>query len=216
MKVTQEQLEGLKMVALCKDYKQARALCAELKLDNSATFTTEQEMKVALRAKAAMYNPADYAIANKLAEVEYNMRIALTAGRPIKWSACHARTPSKADARLKAGGKWYTLEIKTSAGDYCIIPTADKVQGMAYIAAQNKYLLWATEDFTIFGKVADILRALDEYPKGAGSFFKTQKRNGVYKLQLQEYKTSKRKLVFLSELENRFPIPEEVANRIEW
>lgn len=211
-RVTKEQLNALQAIAKNeRNFLEVRKKCAEW-VDDGTSFYTAEEMETAINARAAGYSPRDLGAMGKILEIEKFSRARLTAGKPILWGELHARKPSLDDLRVKANGRYYRIECKTGAGDFWKTACTDIASALDEVAKSPKYLLWETEEFTIFVSFSTWIEELEKYPLGAATFYKLNQKK--HKLQTQEYKKSRKKIRFLQSIAERYPVPDEIAARI--
>ncbi len=204
-KVTLEQLEAMKAIAKMRDFEQARAAIVAAGVLPTTTFHTAEEKRIALNARAAMYNPADWGMFGKLNEIEKRVNASQS---PMPWASFKARTPNLADQTIKVDGVTYALEHKSGAGDWYKTHCETLDKAMAEYTKREKLLVWDTEEFTLVIPFSKLTEALDSY-KGRGtqgwrSFFKASLKmttdGCAYVVGLQEWKTSKPKIQYLQGL----------------
>lgn len=204
-KVTAEQLEMLKAIAKETDYKKARTMCKLAGIKPDTTFHTLEEKRIALKARAAMYNPDDLGKYGKLNEIEKRVNASKS---PMQWSSYKARTPNLADQTVKIDGVTYALEHKSGAGDWYSTNCETLDKAMAEYSKRNKLLVWDTEEFTLVIPFSAFQNALDGYVgrgvKGWRTFFKSDlalNADGTkYLVQVQEWNTSTPKKAYLGKL----------------
>ena len=151
----------------------------------------------------ACRNPADFGKDGKIAEAGLRLIRSLATNRPLNNNAFYAHAPNVDDTRIYIDRKPVRLEIKTGAGDWYKTECRDVESALQAYAQENKLLIWKTFAFTIVLPFGEFLDALDNYnEKGAAQFFKsTLKVNELGRvLQLQEWKTSKKKIRFLQQV----------------
>lgn len=206
MKVNKEQLEAMKKISTITDYEQARAMLAETGVTPRTTFNTEEEKRIALRCRAALYNPYDKGMYGKLNEIEKRVNASKA---PMPWASFKARTPNLADQTIKVDGVTYALEHKTGAGDWYKTRCETLEQAMNEYTKRRKILIWDTDEFTLVIPFSKLLEGLDNYngrgkAKGWKTFFKAtlaMTTDGTgYVVGMQEWKTSKPKIQYLQAL----------------
>lgn len=204
-KVTIEQLEMLKAIAKETDFEQARKLFKESGIKPDTMFYTDAEKRIALKARAAMYNPADYGMYGKLNEIECRVNASKS---PMPWASFKARTPNLADQTVKIDGVTYSLEHKSGAGDWYKTSCTTLESAMEEYSKRNKLLVWNTDEFTLVIPFNALQDALDGYVgrgvKGWQTFFKAELAmhtdGTAYVVQMQEWKTSTPKKAYLEKL----------------
>ena len=187
-----------------------KSLTWEEKRKEADALKLETYLYVSDAAKKARYalmiacrNPADYGKDGKIAEAGLRLIRSLATNRPLNNNAFYAHAPNVDDTRIYVDGKPIRLEIKTGAGDWYRTECRDVGSALQAYAQENKLLIWKTFAFTIVLPFSEFLDALDNYnEKGAGQFFKsTLKATELGRvLQLQEWKTSKKKIRFLQQV----------------
>lgn len=207
MKVTQAQLDMMvKIYKTAKDHEEARALFALTGVTPKTTFHTEEEKRIALMCRGAMYNPKDKGMYGKLNEIEKRVNASKA---PMPWSSFSARTPNLADQTIKVDGVTYALEHKSGAGDWYKTRCTTLDTAMEEYSKRNKLLVWDTDEFTLVIPFSKLMAGLDSYSgrgnaKGWRTFFKktlTMTTDGChYVVGMQEWKTSKPKIQYLQDL----------------
>ena len=187
-----------------------KSLTWEEKRKAADTLELETYIYVSDAAKKARYslmiacrNPADFGKDGKIAEAGLRLIRSLATNRPLNNNAFYAHAPNVDDTRIYVDGKPVRIEIKTGAGDWYRTECRDVKSALQAYAQENKLLIWKTFAFTIVLPFSEFLDALDNYnEKGAGQFFKSAlKANELGRvLQLQEWKTSKKKIRFLQQV----------------
>lgn len=204
-KVTAEQLEMLKAIAKETDYKKARTMCKLAGIKPDTTFHTLEEKRIALKARAAMYNPDDLGKFGKLNEQEKRVN---ASNSPMPWSSFNARIATLADQTVKIDGVTYALEHKSGAGDWYTTKCDTLEKAMKEYSKRKKLLVWDTDEFTLVIPFSALQNALDGYVgrgvKGWQTFFKAdlaQHSDGLkYIVQVQTWSTSAPKKEYLGKL----------------
>ena len=166
-------------------------------------YVSDAAKKARYALMIACRNPADFGKDGKIAEAGLRLIRSLATNRPLNNNAFYAHAPNVDDTRIYVDGKPIRLEIKTGAGDWYRTECRDVESALQEYAQENKLLIWKTFAFTIVLPFGEFLDALDNYnEKGAAQFFKsTLKVNELGRvLQLQEWKTSKKKIRFLQQV----------------
>ena len=167
------------------------------------TYVSDAAKKARYALMIACRNPSDFGKDGKIAEAGLRLIRSLATNRPLNNNAFYAHAPNVDDTRIYIDGKPIRLEIKTGAGDWYRTECRDVESALQEYAQENKLLIWKTFAFTIVLPFSEFLDALDNYnEKGAAQFFKsTLKVNELGRvLQLQEWKTSKKKIRFLQQV----------------
>lgn len=197
-KVTESQLLALAAAANCSDYEQAREIVKAAKITPDTVFTTPEEKKIALYARAAMYNPADKGKDGKLNEIGKRVKASKS---PMPWASFKARTPNLSDQVVKIDGVTYSLEHKSGAGDWYRTHCDTLESAMREYAKRKTLLVWDTEEFTLVIPFAKLVEALSGYSKGWETFFKSKlavSSDGTMNLvQMQTWTNSQKKKDFL-------------------
>lgn len=163
-------------------------------------YVSDAAKKARYALMIACRNPADFGKDGKIAEAGLRLIRSLATNRPLNNRAFYAHAPNTDDTRIKTADGWLRFEIKTGAGDWYKTECRDVESALQAYAQENKLLIWKTFAFTIVLPFNEFLDALDNYnEKGAAQFFKsTLKVTELGRvLQLQEWKTSKKKIRFL-------------------
>lgn len=164
------------------------------------------------KVRKALYNPNDYGMNGKLAEVSDRLELYRMNGQTkTTWSEFSAHSNGKHDITDKVEG--YHIEKKTSVGDWLHSKTASDFDRMiAEYSRKNELIRW---DYTKPEKGIDIhfeyswkefFEILSGYnDKGLRTWFKnTLICSGCgYCLQMQEIQTSKKKIAYLMQYNNR-------------
>lgn len=208
-KVTAEQLNALRACAACWDFEEARAIAKKAGIKPDTTFHSDEEKRIALNARAAMYNPADLGKFGKLNEIEKRVNASLS---PMPWASFKARTPNLADQTIKVNGATYALEHKSGAGDWYKTHCDTLDAAMVEYSKRNKLLVWDTDEFTLVIPFAELVKALDGYSgrgvSGWRTFFKATlavASDGTSNLvQLQTWTNSKPKKEYLQGLAKEY------------
>ena len=208
-KVTAEQLTALRAAAACWDFEEARAIVKAAGIKPDTAFYTDEEKRIALRARAAMYNPADLGKYGKLNEIEKRVNASKSA---MPWSSFKARTPNLADQTVKVNGTSYALEHKSGAGDWYKTRCATLESAMDEYTKRHKLLVWDTDEFTLVIPFGEFTKALDSYHgrgvSGWQTFFKAElavSMDGTSNVvQLQTWTNSTPKKVFLKKLAKEY------------
>lgn len=204
-KVTAEQLHMLETIANTRNFETARKLFKESGIKPDTMFYTDAEKRLALKARAAMYNPADLGMYGKLNEIEKRVNASKSA---MPWAAFKARTPNLSDQIVKIDGVSYGLEHKSGAGDWYRTNAETLDEAMKEYSKRKTLLVWDTEEFTLVIPFSQLVEQLDGY-KGRGvsgwqTFFKAElaiSSDGTKNLvQLQTWTTSKPKISYLQML----------------
>lgn len=205
-KVTSEQLEILRKVANVRDFEKARAIVKAAGIKPDTMFYTDEEKRIALRARAALFNPADWGMDGKLNEIEKRVNASHSA---MPWASFKARTPNLADQTVKIDGVTYALEHKTGAGDWYRTNADTLDNAMKEYAKRKNLLVWDTEEFTLVIPFSKLQEQLDGYKHGRPTggwrtFFKATlavSSDGTKNLvQMQTWSTSKPKIKYLQGL----------------
>ena len=166
-------------------------------------YASDEAKKARYSLMIACRNPADFGKDGKIAEAGLRLIRSLVTNRPLNNNAFYAHAPNVDDTRIYIDGKPVRLEIKTGAGDWYRTECRDVESALQAYAQENKLLIWKTFAFTIVLPFGEFLDALEDYnEKGAAQFFKsTLKATELGRvLQLQEWKTSKKKIRFLQQV----------------
>ena len=166
-------------------------------------YVSDAAKKARYSLMVACRNPADFGKDGKITESGLRLIRSLATNRPLNNNAFYAHAPNVDDTRIYIDGKPVRLEIKTGAGDWYRTECRDVESALQAYAQENKLLIWKTFAFTIVLPFSEFLDALDNYnEKGAAQFFKSSlKVNELGRvLQLQEWKTSKKKIRFLQQV----------------
>lgn len=203
-KCTQEIVNA--MLAIVRDksltWEEKRKAADALKLE-TYLYVSDESKKARYSLMVACRNPADFGKDGKITEAGLRLIRSLATNRPLNNNAFYAHAPNVDDTRIYVDGKPIRLEIKTGAGDWYRTECRDVESALQAYAQENKLLIWKTFAFTIVLPFGEFLDALDNYnEKGAAQFFKsTLKVNELGRvLQLQEWKTSKKKIRFLQQV----------------
>lgn len=203
-KCTQEIVNA--MLAIVRDksltWEEKRKAADALKLE-TYLYVSDESKKARYSLMVACRNPADFGKDGKITEAGLRLIRSLATNRPLNNNAFYAHAPNVDDTRIYVDGKPIRLEIKTGAGDWYRTECRDVESALQAYAQENKLLIWKTFAFTIVLPFGEFLDALDNYnEKGAAQFFKSSlKVNELGRvLQLQEWKTSKKKIRFLQQV----------------
>ena len=203
-KCTQEIVNA--MLAIVRDksltWEEKRKAADALKLE-TYLYVSDESKKARYSLMVACRNPADFGKDGKITESGLRLIRSLATNRPLNNNAFYAHAPNVDDTRIYVNGKPIRLEIKTGAGDWYRTECRDVESALQAYAQENKLLIWKTFAFTIVLPFSEFLDALDNYnEKGAAQFFKSSlKVNELGRvLQLQEWKTSKKKIRFLQQV----------------
>ena len=203
-KCTQEIVNA--MLAIVRDksltWEEKRKAADALKLE-TYLYVSDESKKARYSLMVACRNPADFGKDGKITESGLRLIRSLATNRPLNNNAFYAHAPNVDDTRIYVNGKPVRLEIKTGAGDWYRTECRDVESALQAYAQENKLLIWKTFAFTIVLPFGEFLDALDNYnEKGAAQFFKSSlKVNELGRvLQLQEWKTSKKKIRFLQQV----------------
>ena len=205
MKVTNEQMEVLRKVAKELNYLKAREMVKACGIKPTTTFHTKEEKRLALKARAAMYNPDDLGKFGKLNEIEKRVN---ASNSPMPWSSFNARMANLADQTVKIDGVTYALEHKSGAGDWYTTKCDTLEKAMKEYSKRKKLLVWDTDEFTLVIPFSALQGALDSYVgrgvSGWQTFFKAelaQHSDGLkYIMQMQTWSTSTPKKEHLKKL----------------
>lgn len=197
-KVNPEQLAALRKVAKCANYLEARAMVEESGILPSTTFVSAEEKRIALYARSACYNPADFGKDGKLNEIAHRVNASRS---PMPWKAFNARQAGLSDQTFKLEGITYSFEHKTSNGDF-FHTSAETLEDAFLEWGKNphKLLYWDTQYFTLVIPANELLEALNGYCLGWRTFFRLN-GNIVY---CQPFRTSQKKLAFLEQLADKY------------
>ena len=203
-KCTQEIINA--MLAIVRDksltWEEKRKAADALKLE-TYLYVSDESKKARYSLMVACRNPADFGKDGKITESGLRLIRSLATNRPLNNNAFYAHAPNVDDTRIYVNGKPVRIEIKTGAGDWYRTECRDVESALQAYAQENKLLIWKTFAFTIVLPFSEFLDALDNYnEKGAAQFFKSSlKVNELGRvLQLQEWKTSKKKIRFLQQV----------------
>ena len=203
-KCTQEIVNA--MLAIVRDksltWEEKRKAADALKLE-TYLYVSDESKKARYSLMVACRNPADFGKDGKITESGLRLIRSLATNRPLNNNAFYAHAPNVDDTRIYVNGKPVRIEIKTGAGDWYRTECRDVESALQAYAQENKLLIWKTFAFTIVLPFGEFLDALDNYnEKGAAQFFKSSlKVNELGRvLQLQEWKTSKKKIRFLQQV----------------
>ena len=166
-------------------------------------YVSDAAKKARYSLMVACRNPADFGKDGKVTEAGLRLIRSLATNRPLNNRAFYAHAPNVDDTRIYIDGKPVRIEIKTGAGDWYRTACRDVESALQAYAQENKLLIWKTFAFTIVLPFGEFLDALENYnEKGAAQFFKSSlKVNELGRvLQLQEWKTSKKKIRFLQQV----------------
>lgn len=204
-KVTNEQLAIMEVVGTMVDFEEARALFACAGVEADTAFYTEAEKKIALRARAAMYDPNGLGMYGCINEAQRRVDRSEVTCKPMLWEDFSVRRMNTDDQRIRnANGGYYRLEHKNGAGDWYTTKANTLEKALEAYKKENKVLVWYTEDFQLVMPFADFIKGLESYKGGVETFFKKKLAYrptiGKYTLQMQTYTTSKKKIRFLQEL----------------
>lgn len=171
------------------------------KLNLSAyEYATEESKKARFRLMVACRNPADLGKDGKMLEASLRILRSFATKRPLNNAAFYAHKQTMDDTRINVQGKQVRIEIKSGAGDWFRTQADNVADALDEYRGQDKLLIWKTSAFTIVLPFAEFLDKLEGYnEKGAEQFFKSTLKKGVAGnvLQLQEWRTSKKKTNFL-------------------
>lgn len=203
-KCTQEIVNAMLAITRNKllTWEEKRKAADALKLE-TYLYVSDESKKARYSLMVACRNPADFGKDGKITEAGLRLIRSLATNRPLNNNAFYAHAPNVDDTRIYVDGKPIRLEIKTGAGDWYRTECRDVESALQAYAQENKLLIWKTFAFTIVLPFSEFLDALDNYnEKGAAQFFKsTLKVNELGRvLQLQEWKTSKKKIRFLQQV----------------
>ena len=194
------------MLAIVRDksltWEEKRKAADALKLE-TYLYVSDESKKARYSLMVACRNPADFGKDGKITESGLRLIRSLATNRPLNNNAFYAHAPNVDDTRIYIDGKPVRIEIKTGAGDWYRTECRDVESALQAYAQENKLLIWKTFAFTIVLPFGEFLDALDNYnEKGAAQFFKSSlKANELGRvLQLQEWKTSKKKIRFLQQV----------------
>lgn len=199
-----------KLINLMQAITRNRAMTWEEKRDAADLLKLETYIYASDAAKKARYalmiacrNPADLGKDGKIAEAGIRLVRSLATGRPLNNRAFYAHSPIADDTRIYINGKQIRFEIKTGAGDWYRTEARTREDAIAEYQQENKLIIWKTFAFTIVLPFNELVQRLDEYnEKGAAQFFKSSLKVDELGrvLQLQEWKTSKKKIRFLQQV----------------
>ena len=183
-------------------WEEKRAAADALELE-TYLYASNEAKKARYSLMVACRNPADLGKDGKIAEAGLRLIRSLATNRPLNNRAFYAHAPNVDDTRIKTADGWLRFEIKTGAGDWYKTECRDVESALQAYAQENKLLIWKTFAFTIVLPFGEFLDALDNYnEKGAAQFFKSSLKVTELGrvLQLQEWKTSKKKIRFLQQV----------------
>ena len=192
----------------------------EITRNNSLTWEEKRKAADALELETYMYasdtakkaryalmiacrNPKDLGKDGKITEAGLRLIRSLATGRPLNNRAFYAHSPAADDTRIYINGKPVRFEIKTGAGDWYRTEARTREEAIKEYQQENKLIIWKTFAFTIVLPFAEFIQRLEEYnEKGAAQFFKSSLKIDELGrvLQLQEWKTSKKKIRFLQQI----------------
>ena len=193
-------------------YNVRRYVVSEFFGVSANTFVFVDAWDVMFRVRKALYNPADYGMIGKLAEVADRLELYRMNGQTkTTWSEFSAHSNGKHDITDKVEG--YHIEKKTSVGDWLHSKTASDFDRMiAEYSRKNERIRWDYSkpekgidihfEYT-WAEFFDILSGYND--KGLRTWFKnTLVCSGCgYCLQMQEIQTSKKKIAYLMQYNNR-------------
>lgn len=163
------------------------------------TIILAHHFNLALQVLEKLYNPADKGKGGKWAEVAERVTRWQEGGRTwAHWSEFHARKSGRADIGDNT-------EMKTGSGDWLYsYKSSDRESIIAEYRHKQTFIHWATDDFTIECTWEEFLDYLESYnDKGLATWFKSNVRyNPMLSktvVQMQEYRSSKKKLAFLQD-----------------
>lgn len=166
-------------------------------------YVSDAAKKARYALMIACRNPADHGKDGKIAEAGIRLIRSLATNRPLNNRAFYAHSPTADDTRIFIDGKQVRFEIKTGAGDWYRTQARTVESALAEYQQENKLIIWKTFAFTIVLPFNELIQRLDEYnEKGAAQFFKSSLKVDELGriLQLQEWKTSKKKIRFLQSI----------------
>ena len=203
-KCTQEIVNAMLAIVRNKSltWEEKRKAADALKLE-TYLYVSDESKKARYSLMVACRNPADFGKDGKITESGLRLIRSLATNRPLNNNAFYAHAPNVDDTRIYVNGKPVRIEIKTGAGDWYRTECRDVESALQAYAQENKLLIWKTFAFTIVLPFGEFLDALDNYnEKGAAQFFKSNlKATELGRvLQLQEWKTSKKKIRFLQQV----------------
>lgn len=209
-----DQMDLLYRVARCADHKQAIEMLSEVDTHPDDRLYDPEEINAYYNARCACYSPDDLGARGKQAEIRQRVAKALQTGRGMAIKDFRAHRQGVADIR---GKNSYELKTGKYGGDWYACAATGKEQALTIYSKRKgkSRIAWITEDFTIICTVAWLLEKLEEYPKGAVSFFRYQ--GG--KLVAQPWHTSKKKTAFLqaiAEESQDLPEYEDYGNMVGW
>lgn len=193
-------------------YNVRRYIISELFGVSANTPVFSDAWDVMLRVRKALYNPADLGKDGKFAEVRDRIELFKDNGQTkTTWSEFSAHVTHKHDMADKVEG--YYIEKKTAVGDWLHSKTANTFDRMiAEYSRKNEHIRW---DYTkpekgidihfeyTWAEFFDILSGYND--KGLRTWFKNTlvcSYNG-YCMQMQEIQTSKKKIAYLMQYNNR-------------
>lgn len=193
-------------------YMVRRYVVSELFGVSASTLVYVDAWDTMYKVRKALYNPNDYGMNGKLAEVSDRLELYRMNGQTkTTWSEFSAHSNGKHDIVDKVEG--YSIEKKTSVGDWLHSKTANTFDRMiAEYSRKNERIRWdyckPEKEINIhmeytWKEFFDILSGYND--KGLRTWFKnTLVCSGCgYCLQMQEIQTSKKKIAYLMQYNNR-------------
>lgn len=176
--------------------------CREYVLECGLTFTAQIAKEAffeALKLRELLFNPDDYGINGKLSETEENLQLWAENEHiySLPWRCFFTKAHGRTD--IETNGERY--EKKTGAGDWLYSKRFSEWNAIINeYKRKTSYIIWETDSFRIVATWTDFLNYLESYnEKGLTTWFKSCIKYSMYGacLQMQEFKTSKRKLSYL-------------------
>lgn len=173
------------------------------------TYTTDKRIaRLMIRALWSACKPNDFGRDGKAGEAE--TRLDAMGGRKRfvwRWSDCWTRGPKEPDGTYRAGRKMYRVESKTGVGDWRTVHTNDFRAALEELTTETGWIRWHTIDFDIFLPFEEFYQFLENYSpkKGIATWFDShlseRKTAGEYGIKMQPYRTSRKKMTYLTQVE---------------
>lgn len=199
--LTEQQRTGLRVLLnrYNGDYMMIRRGIHQLGITGE-TYVLPADFELVQRVLALSYKDTDKGAYGDQAEVSRRCNRHAELNRPLKWAAFFARRAGQVD-NIYHGIK---MEDKSGAGDWLKSHTAQtREEAIAEYRTRKDWIRWIVEDYDIcficpWPVLFDVLDTYNE--KGCAQFFKSNvypTDSGIV-VQLQEFRTSKKKLAWLA------------------
>lgn len=181
------------------DFMALRAAVADCGITKD-TLVKPADFPLMQRVAAMSYNPADKGINGKTQEVEFRCARYQQINRALRWGEFFARSAGRVD-NCAHGIKY---EDKSGAGDWLRSrKAATREEAIEEYRNHKEWIRWIVPDCDIcfvcpWSVLFDILDSYND--KGCEQFFKSNVKmvdNGII-VQLQEFRTSKKKMAWLA------------------